>query len=270
MPELVEVEMTCRALREKAVGARVEAAHVMLEKIVGDAGVFRGLVEGARLAGVRRRAKYIIIDLDGEQSLLVHLGMSGSLAWYPRERPLEKHVHVVLPLDNGGELRYRDLRQFGRMEAVERAGVLEHRRLRRLGPEPLGNGFTSAVLRRLAARSGMEAQRFLLDQSKIAGLGNIYAQEALFRARIHPCRPARELSAYRVRNLHRAIVETLREALDEGGTTQIGDGREGDGRWWPRRSVYGRRGQPCPRCGAPIERIKQGGRSTHFCPRCQR
>jgi formamidopyrimidine-DNA glycosylase len=220
---------------------------------------------------VRRRAKYLLLDLDDGTSLMVHLRMTGRLVVAPRDAAPLQFEHLTIELDDGRDLRFADQRKFGRVLPLLPEDV---RRLEgRLGPEPLAPRFTAATLAAALARRPGKLKSVLLDQRLIAGLGNIYVDEALFRARLHPERTANGLSDHEVRRLHRAIRGVLREGLDARGTTfssfQDATGAEGSNQ--RNLLVYGRGGnEACVRCGRRLERIVVGGRGTSYCPRCQR
>jgi formamidopyrimidine-DNA glycosylase len=273
MPELPEVEAVRQSLIGHIVGQRVDFL------LVGDypavLGGERAEDVAARIAsrivqGVRRRAKYLIIDLDDGTAIVIHLRMTGRLSVVPHgEEPL-RYQRLAIGFENGFDLRFSDQRKFGRVTHLHPEDL--HALEQRLGLEPLTNDFSAAWLEeRLRKRKG-KIKAVLLDQQLIGGLGNIYADEALFHARIHPERQANTLSSEEVRRLHRAIREVLRNAVDGRGTTfssfQDADGNQG--RYGGRLAVYGRGGKGrCPRCGTLLERTMVGGRGTSFCPHCQ-
>ncbi|RPI58364.1 MAG: bifunctional DNA-formamidopyrimidine glycosylase/DNA-(apurinic or apyrimidinic site) lyase [Chloroflexi bacterium] len=274
MPELPEVETVARGLREPLEGRTIVDVTVRWPRTVAlprgqDAGdEFRRRLLGRRVTSVGRRGKYVVIALD-EGYLLIHLKMTGRLQVVPRHQPPDKHVHTLFDLDDGRQLRFRDVRKFGRIYLVDRPESVTAG----LGPEPLAAGLTLADFRRLLARRSGRLKSLLLNQAFLAGLGNIYADEILFRARLHPLRRAASLAGEEQERLYRAVRAVLEEAIADQGTT-LGDGgyvdAEGQvGRHQERLAVYHRAGQPCPRCQAPIERVVIGGRSSHFCPRCQ-
>ncbi|MDP9366244.1 MAG: bifunctional DNA-formamidopyrimidine glycosylase/DNA-(apurinic or apyrimidinic site) lyase [Chloroflexota bacterium] len=273
MPELPEVETVRRSLLGLVVGRRVDAVRPgAFTAVMGDEGIEAAAarVVGRTITGVRRRAKYLLLDLDDGSSLMVHLRMTGRLVVAPREAPPLRFEHLRLELDAGRDLRFADQRKFGRVLHLLPADV--ERLERRLGPEPLGRGFTGDALATALARRTGKLKSVLLDQRLLAGLGNIYVDEALFRSRLHPERRANTLSVEEVRRLHRAIRAVLREGLTHGGTTfssfQDATGIEGANARNLR--VYGRGGEACVRCGSPLTRAVVGGRGTSFCARCQR
>lgn len=283
MPELPEVETVRRGLlpvMEGRVIARAQVNRPDLRWPLPDRMADR--LTGQRVLSLRRRSKYILADLSSGESLLIHLGMSGRmlvsggmLGAFHHDHPApEKHDHVVLDMEGGGRVTFNDARRFGAMDLVETAGAETHPLLASLGPEPLGNGFDDSYL--VAALQGRRTpiKSALLDQHLVAGLGNIYVCETLFRARISPRRLAGELSARRAASLVPIIREVLSEAIEAGGSS-LRDHRQTNGElgyFQHTFRVYDREGQPCttPGCTGTIARIVQSGRSSFYCPRCQR
>lgn len=269
MPELPEVETIVNQLRPRLRGRRIVAVWVGWERIVDrpPVEVFCRRLRGQTFAVARRRGKFLLFPLQNGDTLLVHLRMTGRLLLQPADARPDRHTHAVLTLDDGQQLHYRDVRKLGRLYLVgDPQGVIGD-----LGPEPLAADFdVSALAARLAGRRA-RIKSLLLDQRVLAGLGNIYADEALFRAGIHPLRPAGSLTVGEVARLHRAIREVLTQAIEAQGST-FRDYRSAagqPGRFQERLRVFRRQDKPCPRCGTPLERIRVGGRGTHFCPRCQ-
>ncbi|MCS6876783.1 MAG: bifunctional DNA-formamidopyrimidine glycosylase/DNA-(apurinic or apyrimidinic site) lyase [Geminicoccaceae bacterium] len=271
MPELPEVETIRRGL-----AARLSARRIVgLEQRRADlrAPLPHGLgkrLEGRRIESFGRRGKFILAGLDDGWTLLVHLGMSGRLVL--DGPPRGPHEHLTFLFDDGTRLRFVDPRRFGMIDLWPSARLDEHPSLRGLGIEPLEPGFDAAALGALLRGRRAPLKSVLMDQRLVVGLGNIYANEALFRARISPLRPACSLGPVRTERLVRAIRATLEEAIAKGGTT-LRDYVQADGELGSFQndfSVYDRAGAPCPGCGRPIRRIVQGGRATYFCPRCQR
>ena len=268
MPELPEVETTVRGLEHVLKGrriARVEARRADLRRsFPKDLGQ---RLTGAKVTGLGRRAKYGLIHTDRDETMVFHLGMSGS--WRINHSRLEKHDHLLLETDEGNRLALNDPRRFGSVDLVPTGELGEWPTFRAMGPEPLD--ITPRELkRRLEARSA-PIKLLLLDQRIIAGLGNIYVCEALFRARIHPKRAGGSLSLDRLKRLVPAIHDVLAEAIAAGGST-LKDFTAPDGEFGyfsKSFSVYDREGQPCA-CGGKVKRFVQGGRSTFYCPRCQR
>jgi len=264
MPELPEVETFVRGILP-AVGQRVATAEVLDEKLA----VSSEDLAGARIAGIRRRGKYIGIDLEDGRTLVIHLRMSGRLRLGCRECET-KYARLILRLGAGMSIYFVDPRRLGTEDVYENGFDVP------VGIEPLGAGFTAAALAKLAAASNAPIKQLLLDQKKVAGIGNIYAAEALWRAKLDPRRKAKELSRAEIGRLHKAIVGVLNEAVESLGTTlgaSVSDYHptmDESGSFQNHLAVYGREGEPCERCGEEIERVIQAGRSTCFCPACQR
>ncbi len=274
MPEMPEVETVRRRLAPVLEGATIERAEIVdprLTRPVAPAFVADGLV-GETVATVDRRGKYLLWRLASGRTLVVHLRMTGSFRHARAgELPDDAHRRAILGLDTGAEVAYRDVRRFGTWELLDE-GHLRPYLSARLGPEPLAPSFSAARLARLTEGRRAPVKAFLLDQRRLAGIGNIYADEALWRARIHPLRPTGELDADEVARLHRAVRAALRRGVElQGSTLRDYVTPDGDGGGMQDEfHVYGRLGEPCDRCGRPIERIVVGGRGTWFCPRCQR
>jgi formamidopyrimidine-DNA glycosylase len=230
---------------------------------------FREAIAGRRVTSVGRRGKYVVLGLD-RGFLLIHLKMSGRLYVVPAGQSPDRHEHTVFDLDDGQQLRFRDVRKFGRVYLVDDVEQVTGD----LGPEPLADDFTLAEFRRRLERRSGRLKSLLLNQSFLAGLGNIYTDEALFQAGLHPLRRAGSLTPAEQERLYAAIRGVLGRAVANRGTT-LGDGGYVDargqaGQHQEQIMVYGRTGEPCLRCGAPIERLVIGGRSSHFCPCCQK
>jgi formamidopyrimidine-DNA glycosylase len=274
MPEMPEVETVRRRLAPVLEGATIERAEIVdprLTRPVAPAFVADRLV-GETVATVDRRGKYLLWRLASGRTLVVHLRMTGSFRHAPTgELPDDAHRRATLGLDTGAEVGYRDVRRFGTWELLDE-GHLRPYLSTRLGPEPLAPSFSAARLARLTEGRRAPVKAFLLDQRRLAGIGNIYADEALWRARIHPLRPTGELDADEIARLHRAVRAALRRGVElQGSTLRDYVTPDGDGGGMQDEfHVYGRLGEPCDRCGRPIERIVVGGRGTWFCPRCQR
>ena len=278
MPELPEVETVVRALAPVLTGRRITGVEVRSRASVAGPPQSLRNVAGRRVERVWRRGKFILLDLSGGYGLAIHLRMTGWLGVAPGFAPTRKsdpYLRVVFKLDGqgGGEgraLLFRDIRKFGRIWPGPRQSLLSRRELAGLGPEPLEIGRAEFV-RRLRRRGG-RLKTLLLDQGFLAGLGNIYADEALYDARLHPLLPARAVCAPAAARLWRAIRRVLRRALAAGGTT-LRDYLHPDGSpgyFQLKLRAYGREGKPCGRCGALIRRIEVGQRGAWFCPRCQR
>ncbi|MDI3328572.1 MAG: bifunctional DNA-formamidopyrimidine glycosylase/DNA-(apurinic or apyrimidinic site) lyase [Alicyclobacillaceae bacterium] len=271
MPELPEVEHIRRGL-EPLAGRRIVGVEVLCERVVRtprDPKEFGRLLAGERLQEIGRRGKYLL--LHGERRTLIsHLRMEGRYRVAEPEEPRDPYLRVVFRLDDGRELRYRDVRKFGTMDVADRNGWEHFPCIAALGPEPFDPALTPAVLRQRLNRPAA-VKGLLLNQSVIAGLGNIYVDEVLFRARIHPLRTGDSLTRREAEELHFQMRELLKEAIEAGGATVRSyvrsDGRPG--LMQERLFVYGRSGEPCRRCGSPVERIVVAGRGTHLCPNCQ-
>lgn len=273
MPELPEAETLVRGLRPAIAGKTILHARVHHADVLRvPAARFRDCVRGRRIATLDRRAKNVLLRLDARRVLVVNLGMTGWLAPVGvdgRAPPRPTHPAITFRLAEGGSLVFDDVRRFGCVECLSASEWAE--RDRALGPEPLADGFTARVLAQGLGRSRSPVRSWLLDQRRIAGIGNIYANEALHRAGVHPARPARTLSHAESARLHRALRRVLREALGAGGTT-ISDYRNADGdpgEFVRELRVYGREGEPCFRCNTPVQRLVFGNRSAFLCPRCQ-
>jgi formamidopyrimidine-DNA glycosylase len=277
MPELPEVETVCRGLRPALVGKRIARVRVMrpdlrwpLPEGLGQA------LTGRRVEAIDRRAKYILARLDDGNLLLAHLGMTGSMRVRPVDpaRALLPHDHVVLETDDGISITFHDPRRFGMIDLVAAGQMANHKLLSGLGPEPLDATFTASVLSVALAGKRTPIKAALLDQSVVAGLGNIYVCEALYRARIAPRRLAQTVAGARAARLVPAIKTVLEAAIESGGST-LRDYVQADGGlgyFQHRFDVYDREGQGCQRCGAAheVKRIVQSGRSTFYCGNCQR
>lgn len=275
MPELPEVESTRRHIAPALEGARIAAAELGRERMARrnarPSDVTDRLV-GRRIGRVGRRGKFLLIEVEGDLTWVIHLGMSGRMTVGSPEDPQEPHTHLRVLTDNGDEVRLVDPRTFG-FVAVFTPEELEADSLARLGPDALDELPDAATLgERLAGRRA-PIKALLLDQRLLAGLGNIYADEVLFRAGVRPTRPAGETTASEIEELVAAVPEVLLAGLEMGGTSLrdlsylLPDGRAGE--YLDRLAVYGRTGLPCLVCGTPIERVVVGQRSSHFCPRCQ-
>jgi formamidopyrimidine-DNA glycosylase len=271
MPELPEVETIVRDLARVLPGRRFADVEVLRPDLIeGEAADdFVRALRGRQVAGVARRAKNILIGLAGDL-LVVNLGMTGRLLVAHAGAPAPSHPGVRIELDDGRTLWYHDVRRFGRLQRFSDEAWLARDAV--LGVEPLGEAFTSRWLHDALGRSRSPVKVWLMDQRRVVGVGNIYASEALHRARIDPRRPAGSVAAEEAERLREAVRTVLQEAIDFRGTTLLDyrDAAGEEGGFAARLRVYDRAGEPCRTCGAPIERIVQGGRSTFFCAACQR
>jgi formamidopyrimidine-DNA glycosylase len=271
MPELPEVEHVVRALRPVVTGRRILAAELNLKRIAPELSraAFGRQLKDATITGVGRRGKYILFQLESGKLLTTHLRMTGKFVSLTNDQFLPPYAHVVFYLDDDRRLVFCDMRQFGRMRIFNKPP----KELTSLAPEPLSDQFTEDYFLDTLSRSRRHLKQLLLDQTRVLGLGNIYAVEALFLAGVHPLKESNRLSKPRARKLHQAIRDVLQEAIDAGSTLRI-DLADGNGSYFetPERfwRVYEREGEPCVRCGAKIRRVVQGGRSTYYCPKCQR
>ena len=284
MPELPEVETIARQLKDLVVGRRVRAFvshwHRVTEPL--SARDFEKRLVGRQITGVSRRGKFVVLELDGDEALIVSLRMTGQLLFRDDPTVADRFVRAVVRFEDGTLLNFADTRKFGRMAIVDRADLVEDTRTRRrireplhraLGIEPLSRRFTTRYLADLLRRRARAAIKpLLLDQRAIAGVGNIYAIEALWRAKIHPLRTAGSLRPAEVGRLREAIRWVLLKGIRFGGASRRDyvDARGNEGRMQREFNVYGRAGEPCPRCGREIVRSVVGGRGTFHCPRCQR
>lgn len=269
MPELPEVQTVVTTL-QPIVGKRLGKARVLRRDVLhGERVSFNDFAKGREIRAIRRQAKRIIFEIGDDRQILIHLGMTGQLTVNPRHTRLLPHTHLRVPLvGSKEELRFRDVRRFGGVWLLRGSTPRCGRGLGKLGPDPLEVALPEF---RTIFKRNRQVKALLLDQSVLAGLGNIYTDEALFKAGIHPLRRASDLTPTEVADLRRAIRNTLRAAIKAGGSS-ISDFRDGNGErgWFQlRHQAYGREGKPCRRCKALIERIQAGGRSSHICPNCQ-
>lgn len=273
MPELPEVEVVRMSLEPRLVdqsfGPVRVRAPALREPLDGPA--LRGL-EGRRVTAVRRRAKYVLIDTWGGPSLIIHLGMSGRLTVVPDAEPTAPHEHLNLDLSGGGRLRLVDPRRFGQALVLKPEDIAQDPHFVHLGIEPLDGELDGGYLRSRAAGRRGPIKNFLMDNRIVVGVGNIYAAETLWRCRVHPKRSVARIGDATWTRLADHAKEVLSEAIHQGGTT-LADFRDGEGNagyFQITLDAYGREGEPCRRCAKPIRRLVQAGRSTFYCPGCQR
>lgn len=275
MPELPEVETVRKGLLNQCVGHVITAVEVREKKIIrrftGSLDTFCGAVNGATIADVRRRGKYLIVLLDNAQWLVMHLGMTGKLYVRDADQSVDKHTHILFFLDNGKALHFNDVRRFGGVALWCTDPFLEPP-LSLLGPEPLGASFTAAYVYAAAHAHRVAIKTLLLNQHIIAGLGNIYVDEALFAAGIRPRKRSDRLTRKEAQNLVPAIRRILQEAIQAGGSTirDYRDATGAQGRFQLTHQVYGRGGLPCKTCATPLKKMVVGGRSSVYCPVCQK
>jgi formamidopyrimidine-DNA glycosylase len=272
MPELPEVETVRRRLEPVLTGRRLERVEISDPRLVRpyEPDEVAAELQGERVASVERRGKYLIVRFETDRVLLIHLRMTGSLRHSTAGLADDPHRRALVRLDDGSDVAYRDVRRFGTWLLLE-PGELDAYLATRLGEEPLDAVFTAARLGQLLAGRRAPVKAALLDQRTLAGMGNIYVDEALWRARIHPLRPAESLGRDELRRLHRAVRSSLVQGIARQGSTlrdyALPDG--GSGSMQHEFKVYGRGGEPCDRCGTPIAKIRVAGRGTWFCPACQ-
>jgi formamidopyrimidine-DNA glycosylase len=276
MPELPEVELVARSLDRLVSGLRIEAAKLIRPGLApgNTPREFARSLRGAKFERVGRRGKHILAELDNGRVLITHLRMTGRFLLLPARRPLPKHTHALFRLGDGRRLAFTDQRHFGLMKVVPAESLADARELRGLAPEPFSEEFTPDYLAAVLARTRKTLKDVLLDQTKVTGLGNIYAAEVLHLARVNPFSTASRLPRRHVTRLHRAILDVLGEALAHGSTMNVDpeniDGSYfGGGGYEGRWRVYDREGEPCRKCRDPIRRATHAGRSTYFCARCQ-
>jgi formamidopyrimidine-DNA glycosylase len=274
MPELPEVETVRRTLNQLVIGKKIEQVTVSLKRIIqkpDDINEFSFFLSGQTIHSVERRGKFLMFLMDN-YTLVSHLRMEGRYGLYNREDPLELHTHVVFHFTDGSELRYKDVRQFGTMHLFQRGQELEEQPLKKLGLEPLEESFHLDAFRAQIAHRTTKIKPLLLNQEYIVGIGNIYVDESLYMAGIHPEREACSLTPSELAALHEAIVKTLNDAVAAGGSSikSFVNGQGEIGMFQHQFKMYGRKGQPCYSCGHPIEKTVVAGRGTHFCPKCQR
>jgi len=275
VPELPEVETIRRRLEPGLVGRTFEHVEIVDPRLTRPEPpeVIAAELQGERVHGLGRRGKYLIVEFESGRHLLIHLRMTGNVQ-HPASGGFDADPYrrAVVRLDDGSDVAYRDVRRFGTWELLEPGELEDYFAARRLGGEPLDRAFTTASLERAFANRRAPVKAALLDQRAAAGVGNIYADEALWRARIHPLRPAGSLSRKELAALRTALRQVLQTGIARQGATlrdfRAPDGAQGS--MQDRFRVYGRAGEPCPRCGTPIEKIRAGGRGTWFCPSCQK
>ncbi|MBV9787992.1 MAG: bifunctional DNA-formamidopyrimidine glycosylase/DNA-(apurinic or apyrimidinic site) lyase [Chloroflexi bacterium] len=272
MPELPEVETVRRSLQPFLIGHRiVEVTRIAWPSTIAEPSPeeFSARLRDREIVAIDRRAKYLIIHLDQDEALVVHLRMTGQLTVVEAEAEPDKHTHVVLRLDTGQQMFYRDTRKFGRMWLLDREGLAALDR--KLGPEPLDDTLTAEAFRALIRRRKGRLKQLLLDQAVIAGLGNIYVDEALWLAQLHPLATVGMISDEQIDALYAAIREVLASGIDKRGTTfsNYRDALGAKGSNQNYLNVYNRANQPCLRCGSPIEKIVVVQRGTHICAYCQ-
>ncbi|BCA85954.1 formamidopyrimidine-DNA glycosylase [Enterococcus saigonensis] len=275
MPELPEVETVRRGLSQLILNKEIATVDVFWSKIIAlpEVETFKQELSGQKIETINRRGKYLIFELS-DYELISHLRMEGKYEFFSAQTHavVTKHTHVIFHFTDGSQLQYRDVRKFGRMELVLKGEAKRFKSIAQLGPEPTPETFKLAQFKRDLAKTKREIKPALLDQKMVTGLGNIYVDEVLWLAKIHPMQPCDTLSESEIKRLRLAIIDVLKRAVAAGGTTvrtylnALGEA----GKFQLSLNVYGRTGQPCPRCQTPIEKIKVAQRGTHLCPHCQK
>ncbi|MBZ2201113.1 MAG: DNA-formamidopyrimidine glycosylase [Lentilactobacillus hilgardii] len=272
MPELPEVETVRRGLTELVAGSQIRTVDVLYPKMINlSPEDFTNALKNQIIEKIDRRGKYLFIRINNGLTIVSHLRMEGKYDVEPEGTPLSKHTHIVFHLTDGRQLRYNDTRKFGRMNLVDTGHELTVAGLKTIGPEPTERDLTLDYMRKIFGKSKKLVKPFLLDQSNIAGLGNIYADEVLWLSKINPKQPVNTLSVAELKLLRKSIIDEIKKAIDGHGTTvhSYSNAYGEAGNFQNHLNVYGRQGEPCLRCGTPIEKIKLAQRGTHFCPNCQ-
>ncbi|WP_368644995.1 DNA-formamidopyrimidine glycosylase [Alkalibacterium putridalgicola] len=273
MPELPEVENVRNGLKKLIIGKRIVNTRVLWDNIIKDPQVseFQQRIQGQKIEDIRRRGKFLLFVLSRDV-LISHLRMEGKYRLERPEVPLTKHTHVVFELDSGEELRYLDVRKFGKMSLVEKADLELHPSMKDLGPEPTDDTLETAYLINALKKTERPIKACLLDQKIVVGIGNIYADEILYDAYIHPERKGNELNESEIKRLRASIISIMNKAVEKGGTTirTYSNAYGDEGSYQNYLSVYGKTEEVCPRCQHTIRKIKVGQRGTHYCPQCQK
>ncbi len=274
MPELPEVETIKRTLETLILGKQIQSVSVFWPKIVkqpDEVIQFQDALKGQTFFKMARRGKFLIFYTN-DYALVSHLRMEGKYGLFSGDTPLEKHTHIIFHFTDGTELRYKDVRKFGTMHLFSKGTEFLEPPLSNLGPEPFSEEFTFEYLKGKLKNTNRKIKPLLLDQTVFVGLGNIYVDESLFRSGIHPERLASSLSTEEIKGIHQEVIATLMEAVSKGGSTirSYVNSQGQIGMFQLELFVYGKKAEPCPKCGTQLEKIKVGGRGTHFCPACQK
>ena len=272
MPELPEVETVRRGLEKLILGKKIASLDIRYPKMIKtDLDQFQKELPGQLVKSMGRRGKYLLFYLT-DKVLISHLRMEGKYFYYPTNVPERKHAHIFIQFEDGGTLVYEDVRKFGTMELLAPELLDSYFISKKLGPEPTEQDFDLEIFIGALKKSKKPIKSHLLDQTLVAGLGNIYVDEVLWRAQVHPTRPSKNLTRAEATAIHDQTIEVLGQAVEKGGSTirtytnAFGE----DGTMQDFHQVYDKAGQACSRCGSIIEKIQLGGRGTHFCPKCQR
>lgn len=273
MPEMPEVEIIRRSLVDKLKNRQINNLDILLPRLIKwpSPAVFEAMVVGRTIIDMRRRGKYLLIDLDNGNIIVIHLRMTGRLCYVTPEMKRDAYTRIVFQLDNGETLLYADTRTLGTLYAMREDELWRISGLHEMGPEPLTKDFTVNYLVQNLKNSRSKIKSFLLNQKYIGGLGNIYVDECLILAGIHPERMGMDISVEEITKLYVSINKVIAAGIEDGGTTfrDYRDGNGDKGSHQEKLLAYGRTGKPCPFCATPIKRIEVGGRGTHFCPKCQ-
>lgn len=274
MPELPEVETIRKTLKQLIIGKTIEEMDVYWSRIVkhpDDIEHFKHMLVGQSFSNIERKGKFLIFQLD-DYTLVSHLRMEGKYSLHDKKDPVDKHTHIIFKFTDDQELRYTDVRKFGTMHVFPKGEHLQAKPLNLLAPDPFEPAFTFDYFQNKLRKTSRVIKTVLLDQTVIAGLGNIYVDETLFKAKVHPLCKANELSDGDIRRIMRCAEETLLEAIEQGGTTirsyVASDGEMG--MFQQKLYVYGQEDEPCQVCSKPIIKIKVSNRGTHLCPSCQK
>jgi len=274
MPELPEVETIRKTLEHLTIGKQIEDVTVFWPKIIKkpvEHEQFIDALKGQTIEAVGRRGKFLIFHMT-DLALVSHLRMEGKYGLFPTDEEMDKHTHVLFTFTDGTQLRYKDVRKFGTMHLFLKGEELTSLPLSQLGPEPLSDDFTTEYMMQSLSKTSRNIKAALLDQTLVVGVGNIYVDESLFRAKIHPQRIASSLTGKEIERIVTEVKATLAEAIEQGGSTiRTYINSQGQiGMFQQQLLVYGRNGEPCKECGNEIEKLKVAGRGTHICPSCQK
>lgn len=274
MPELPEVETIKNTLKHLIIHKTIEKVFVYWPNIIkqpDDAEQFKYLLQGQTIYDIHRKGKFLLFELD-DYMLVSHLRMEGKYNVFQHTEPTKKHTHIIFSFTDGQELRYNDVRKFGTMHLIPKGQELKQKPLNQLGPDPFDAEFTLTYFHNKLEKTSRHIKAALLDQTIVAGLGNIYVDETLFKARVHPMKRAHQLTKREIKHIKDAAISVLTDAIKLGGTTiRSYVNSQGDmGMFQQRLFVYGREGESCQACGSVIEKMKVAGRGTHICPFCQK
>ncbi|WP_042223257.1 DNA-formamidopyrimidine glycosylase [Oceanobacillus manasiensis] len=274
MPELPEVETIRKTLKQFVINKTIKQVDVYWPNIIkqpDDVQQFQTLLTGQSITDITRRGKFLLFQLD-DYVMVSHLRMEGKYSVEPPGEPIKKHTHVIFRFTNGEELRYNDVRKFGTMHLYQRGEELQNKPLNQLGPDPFDAAFTFDYFYQKLKKTERVIKSALLDQTIVTGLGNIYVDETLFKAGVHPLKKASKLTKKEVKAIQEQAIETLSEAVELGGTTirSYVNGQGQMGMFQQSLFVYGQENKACKKCGKPIMKMKVGGRGTHVCSSCQK